>query len=164
MSLDVLLLRCLRHGTSYTERKVPVTIQPQSGETILFFITDSDAFRQDLKVQGPVCDLVILYSQSDTQETVICLVELKGRDLRHAAEQIQNTYTTLIRSFEQSLRSLACRHHMQLITWKACICQGITTTDQRDVATVKQELKPIFGNNVDVLKKGRDFDKFLRRT
>lgn len=97
----LLLMPCLLPGqTSFKEGKTKVIVQPQPGETILFFNIDDRSnpgckFRQFLwgnREGENICDLIVFYARG--QERIVCFVELKDNieDLGKATEQLINTY------------------------------------------------------------------------
>ncbi|MDY6805347.1 MAG: hypothetical protein SXA11_16270 [Cyanobacteriota bacterium] len=80
----LLLMSCLLPGqTSFKEGKTKVIVQPQPGETILFFNIDDRSnpgckFRQFLwgKREGEnICDLIVFYARGE--ERMVCFIELK---------------------------------------------------------------------------------------
>jgi len=103
MPFNTLLLSCclLPGKTSHIENGVNVSLQPASGETVLFFHIDEQSnpnckFRQllGLNQEGmKICDLIVFYAKEN--ERIICFVELKGGDIKTAKEQVINTYTYL---------------------------------------------------------------------
>ena len=84
MPFNTLLLTCLVHGTSVSQKAVSVSVKPEKDETILFFSLDRPTVRRDLDIKrdGVVCDNLIFYSKDGKQ--VLCLVELKANDTRQA--------------------------------------------------------------------------------
>ena len=93
----LLLTGCFLPGkTSFTEDGVQLSLQPESGETVLFFSIDDQSnpnckFRQVLGIQNDkkICDLIVFYAKEN--ERIICFVELKGSKLGTAVEQVTNT-------------------------------------------------------------------------
>jgi len=111
LPFEILLLSpCLLPGqTSFKEKKASVKVDPQPGETILFFNID-DQSNRSCKLREflwrtekgqPMCDLIVFYATESKR--VICFVELKENigDLGHATEQVINTYN----SFKLHLKS-----------------------------------------------------------
>src|SRR6266436_501803 len=120
MPFDTLLLMTLRHGTSVTEKGVTVRISTDrkqadrgSNEIILFFKTDEQIVRRDLGIQDgeAICDYLVFYSREgkndEESEKVLCLVELKGGDVKRAMEQVNSTYEHL----KQFLERRPCKPH-----------------------------------------------------
>jgi len=84
----LLLTECFLPGqTHYKESGVKIGLQPESGETVLFFSIDNQSnpnckFRQLLGINEEnqrICDLIVFYAKDN--QRVICFVELKGSDL-----------------------------------------------------------------------------------
>ncbi len=156
MPFNTLLLTCLSAGTSFTEAGVQVGIRPEPGETILFFSIDDQSnvtcqFRKNLKIKGPLCDLLILYSRRD--KTTLCLVELKGKNLKHAVEQLSNTF--------HALRSKLRKPLADQIVWKACIRQQ--GHSPKETKHLRKTLEQTFSAKSNVLiTRNRDIGQFLR--
>ncbi len=105
---------CLLPGvTRFQENQTVVEITPQNKETILFFCIDSNSkghsncancrLRTDLwgtQPGQPICDLLVFYAKDDRR--VLCFVELKDNksDLKHAVEQVTNTYNGIKRKLK----------------------------------------------------------------
>jgi hypothetical protein len=88
--LNVLLWDCLeRRTTSCSERGTSASIQKQPGETILVFRTDSEAMRRAFGLQK-ACDRLFFYMKEQSRPNLI-FVELKGTDVKRAAEQLKET-------------------------------------------------------------------------
>lgn len=115
MPFNTLLLSgCLLPGkTSHKEDGVEIRIQPDSGETILFFSIDPEKnpncqLRQLLgldKEGMKSCDLIVFYATES--QNIICFVELKGRKIEIAKEQVINTYTYFYKVFKKLQPSLS---------------------------------------------------------
>ncbi len=117
LPFEILLLSpCLLPGqTSFKEKKASVKVEPQAGETILFFNIDDKSnpgckLRQFLwgtETGQKICDLIVFYAKES--ERVICFVELKDniRDLGHATEQVINTYNSLKLHLSSSYKAKA---------------------------------------------------------
>ncbi len=105
LPFEILLLSpCLLPGqTSFKEKKASVKVEPQAGETILFFNIDDQSNRScklreflwGKETGQQICDLIVFYATKN--ERVICFVELKENigDLGDATEQVINTYNRL---------------------------------------------------------------------
>jgi hypothetical protein len=125
MALNVvhrLLRNCLIPGTSFKESGVQVHVNPKRDESVCFFHIDDQSnpdctLRQDLGITGAICDLIVSYARQSKE--VLCLVESKGKDLEHAAEQVINTCQHLWRYLEQVLEAKS----FQRIEWRAYIRQ-----------------------------------------
>jgi len=80
------LINCLINGTSYKESGKSISIEGDRNEQILFFkidgcYIDSSSSRK--------CDLLVIYSDSEWR--FIILVELKGKKIKDAIEQFEQT-------------------------------------------------------------------------
>lgn len=161
MLFDTLMLMpCLLPGkTSFKEGKTQVIVQPQPGETILFFNIDNRSnprckFRQFLwgnREGENICDLIVFYARGE--ERIVCFVELKDNlgDLGKAAEQLINTYN----SFKQ---------HLKLsYTPKACVCASGGSRPQKH-QNYEREITKIYGpNNFYIATEiNNDLGDFLR--
>lgn len=65
-------------------------------------------------MRGRICDLVVYYLKEGDLEKVFCFVELKGKRIDDALEQILDTFEALKGSSE----------HSERIKWKAYILIG----------------------------------------
>jgi hypothetical protein len=122
MPFNTLLLTCLYPGTSFSEKGNVVSLEPQSGEMVLFFSIDDQSnaactLRQRLQLQGSICDLLVFraaFSGRQIESVTLCLTELKGREVDRALEQVESVYNAL--SCLPSFSRPSCR-----ITWKAYV-------------------------------------------
>lgn len=161
MIFETLILRCLIHGTSFTDAGKTISLKKVvPGEKILFFKIDDDTKKECLKISGSCCDCLIYYS--DNNRRILCLVELKGKDTEQAARQIISTYDNLVmalghvkKSFRTHSNECAdCRSHfnkceacktiLDKFTWKAFIYQRGSSPNQLGSDLV-QELYTRFG-------------------
>lgn len=158
MFFDALLFSsdCLLTGqTSCQENKSRVSLQTESGETILFFRTDSPEFRSSINATNEkVCDVLILYAKQDTR--VICFCELKrGSQINDAKEQIISTHHLLTRYIDKN---------RSFLNWqfKAAIIHG--GSSPQDVDKIKQELaKRICTSTKNVtIERSGEIGNFLR--
>ena len=161
MPFNLLLANHLHHGTSFTESGVSASIKPERDETILFFHLDSDEnrrqFNQYLGVANtgePICDLLIYYFKHthNEPEKAICLVELKGRDVSHGAEQLLNTYNI----FNKKLAGVRL---FQNVKWGAVIINHSRSPAPKNT---KHLLKPLGdkGLKCGIIRKG--LETFIR--
>lgn len=140
MSLVQLLAafdHCRLHGTSHKQSGVRVSIRPHASEEIVFFCVDPNQnpdckLRAILELDNElICDLVVLYRNS--VEVIICLIELKGRHIDHAIEQINSTYNAILRVFNGDL-------HRE-VKWRAYIKQNISAPNLVKKPSLKQKIK-----------------------
>jgi hypothetical protein len=153
------LLSSLEPGTGVSESDVNVSVKRQANETILFFRIDAAHVCKDLGIKDkePRCDYLAFYKKDD--KTILCLVELKGKNIEHAVEQIAHTYKRL----NELLKQRAC--DTKHITWKAYVgCNAHSPLTQSKQPADK--LKALFGhNNFNIVRdRGREnmFGQFLR--
>ena len=163
MPFNTLLLTCLKSGKSFGESGARVSVSRpniyDSKETVLFFSIDDQSdekstLRDDLGLEGALCDLVVFYAPDSGDKKVLCLVELKGKDIKHAVEQVTNTCRSLKNNFNN-------KTHIQQITWKAYI---LTTggAHKNTKRTMDKELAEYFGKkNCDISTK-ENICEFLR--
>ena len=149
---------CLIPKTSFSEAGGRVSVQPKSEETIHFFVIDDDinpdcTLRQDLGIVGAICDLLVSYAKENKK--LLCLVELKGKNLRRAVEQVANTYKYLRKSLSQP--------QLQQIKWKAYIHQHGSSPSKTDRDWIKNRLERGFGKNNYCVSRASDLGNFLRQ-
>jgi hypothetical protein len=157
---EILLLSpCLLPGqTSFKEKKASVKVDPQPGETILFFNIDDQSnrsckLREFLwgKATGQhICDLIVFYATES--ERVICFVELKENigDLGDATEQVINTYN-----------SLKSRLNPNSYEPKAFI-YGFAGSVPHEHQEYQKKLSKVFENNFEWGKRNNDLGNILR--
>jgi hypothetical protein len=160
MLLDI-LWPCLISRTTFTDNGITVNVRPQKGELVKFFVVDEKSnpgstLREALGMQGRICDLVVHYIKESNPEKVFCFVELKGKRIDDALEQILDTFEALEGSSE----------HSERIKWKAYILIGIASPIKLDPGTIKV-LKTKFGDKDKgwrITKKNNkdDLGSFLR--
>ena len=163
MPFNTLLLTSLMPGASVSESGVSVGVERQADETVLFFKIDNTPVRKDLGIQeGEAgCDYVAFYSKEN--RIVLCFVELKGKDVKHAVEQIIHTY----RRIQELLKYRPCWPRLDHITWKAYVCYNAHSPISQTKPYVDQ-LKKVFGSekNYNIVRdrgKKDEFGKFLRK-
>lgn len=117
---------------------------PYAGEVVLCFDIDDKKARekkvcQKLGIQedDKKCDGIIFYSQDDSEDRVICLVEMKRTQVDNVSEQIISTKEHIKRLLQED-----CGHHsntlLQRIKWKACFYHSSSSPDE--VANIKKKL------------------------
>ncbi|MGM3306696.1 hypothetical protein ACSQ6I_12110 [Anabaena sp. WFMT] len=163
MPFNTLLLSCclLPGKTSHKEDGVEVSLQPASGETVLFFHIDEKSnpnckFRQLLGLDQEgmkICDLIVFYAKES--QRIICFVELKGGDIKKAKEQVINTSTYFNKALKKSDPSLN-------FTAKTYIVSNSSVPQELD--KYKQELKNKFGEGNYDISRNSDLGNFLRGT
>ena len=163
-TLRQLLRNCLIHGTSFTESGVRVYVNPQSGEKVRFYVLDEQSnpdctLRQDLEMSGRICDILVSYTRQGKSRAILCLVELKGRNLERAAEQIVNTCRYLWSYLEQQLEVEAFRK----IEWKACLCRHKKSrAPSKTAERAKMRLRDFGKFSMYDVTRNPDMGRFLR--
>lgn len=91
-------------GTSYSEQNAKVTIRPVTGEVVCLYVLDTAAVREALKLKK-CCDVGVAWALEERRGAV--LVELKGRHVGHAAEQLAETANAVYRQIPAGVRRVA---------------------------------------------------------
>ncbi len=138
MLLDI-LRPCLISRTTFTDNGITVNVRPQRGELVKFFVVDErsnpgSTLREILGMQGRICDLVVYYLKESSPEKVFCFVELKGKKIDDAVEQILDTFEALEGSSE----------HSERIKWKALYLNRNRFSDKagpRNYKSFKSEIR-----------------------
>jgi hypothetical protein len=102
MSIDTLVLDCVRKGSSYSEKGKSVSIAKRSDESVLLFHTDNAAARSVLGIARS-CDVTFLYMRH-LSRPVLLFCELKGRNVADAAEQIESTLVAIRGIIQRTIR------------------------------------------------------------
>ena len=163
MPFNTLLLTCLIPGASVSEHGGRVSVKPQSGEIVLFFVVDDQTnrdstLRQDLGIVGAICDCVVYYIKGDKK--VLCLVELKGSNVDHAVEQIMNTFQYLKQSLEACTLRRECRSCFLQIDWRAYVY--VHGSVPRNTKQASRFLTEAFRKTKFAITRERDLGSFLR--
>jgi hypothetical protein len=160
---------CLQSGTSVSESGLTISIKPSKDETIQFYCTDCDHARKKLcmvREERTSCDYVVLYARNmqSNEKELLCFLELKGSDIKHAAEQIRNTCKYVHTFWKDKLE----RKQHEYVVQCACICLHGRGSYLRDQIRARQLLRPIFSNEdyVEVKRvndKYKELGQFLRK-
>ncbi len=153
---------CRKSGTSASERGLRVSTERLTGETIIFFHTDSDEGRECLRItsiDNKVCDYFIYYSMDGRRSEIVCLLELKGTNLEDAEKQVRETHEHLKLLFN----ALMYNDNQNLI-WRVCIClhNHAPNVNQR----IRDRLKRDYGRGNVEIRHGvshHDIGPLLRR-
>jgi len=163
LPFNSLILSCLlSRETSFKDIGTgrEIKIKPENDETILFFVIDNESnkystIRQDLSIEGEICDLLILYSTKGSKEKVICLTELKGKDIKHGTEQVKNTFKALANNFD--------KEHLKRIKWRSYIHMNRCSSPQ-DLKKLRSQLDKLLGSpNAAVFSEDFNIGGFLRK-
>lgn len=179
MLFETLLLQCLMRGMSLGDSGGRISLNLTEGETGAFFKLDNRQSEACLRVQGEICDGLVLYTRKD--EKIFCLAELKGKNTDHAVEQILNTYKYLKMNLHHIQEDIykshwigctyckphistctVCKKQVNTIRWKAYIYQRGASPEPIKPSLVK-ELKQTFGEKGYAISHDSDIGKFLRR-
>jgi hypothetical protein len=160
---------CLQPGTSVSESGLTVSIKPSKDETIQFYCADCHHTRSKLcmtREEQTSCDYVVLYTKNiqSNEKELLCFLELKGKDIRHAAEQIRNAYKHVYTFWKDKLEK---KHH-EYVVQCACICLHGRGPYLRDLIRAQQLLQQVFSDKdyIEVRRvndKYRELGQFLRK-
>lgn len=69
MPLNTLVETCYHQKTSWGENRSKVSIIPEASERVIFFVIDEKSnkrskIREDLKIEGQICDLLIFFFEN----------------------------------------------------------------------------------------------------
>jgi len=172
MPFNTLFLHGFIHGTSVEENGVRVTAHEQKGEKILIFRLDTQdkSIRNALGFSGKsgICDYLFVLSKetlgaqgAKEYKRTFCLVELKGKQIEHATDQIVDTYNHLNYILKQED---SCSRFLRNITWKSYICYNSRSPINANKSCSERLLK-IFHHqkNFDMSRDGdKRFNDVLR--
>lgn len=139
---------------------------PYEGEVILCFQLDEKrdgrgkyvAQNLGIVTDDKRCDGLIFYTDDMTQERVICLVEMKHKNIDKVASQIKDTKEVIEELLEDECRS-TCSKELSRIKWKACFYHYGSAPE--DVQSVKKQLTG-FSGIADFTLNSNDAGPFLR--
>jgi len=173
MLLNKLIPTCFHPGTDIEDQGIQVKFSPNPDEKILFFeiddqTNDNSPFRRSLGFTGAICDGLLYYykynkaksyveagtqrHQREINQTVVCLIELKGSDIDYAAEQIINT----CRFIKKHYSNKKCQPEK----FKAYICTNISALDNSIEA--EERLISCFGKDNYDIDEYEDISDFVR--
>lgn len=158
---EILLLSpCLLPGeTSFKEKRASVKVEPEPGETILFFNIDDQSnpgcklrkFLWGTQTGQTICDLIVFYAKET--EPVICFVELKENiaDLGHATDQVINTYHSF-------------KLHLNPSSYKAkAFIYGYAGSAPHEHQEYQNKLSKVFKkDNFEISRRNNDLGNILR--
>jgi len=152
------LKSCLTPGTSAPGSGIKVAAKPLPGEIIILFQTDSSNGKRCLNVGSEkICDYLYFYNKNADKE-IACFLELKGTDLKSAAEQVEKTHEHL-----ENLISKKVANDIPFLA-RVCIClrSHASSTSQK----IRDKLIKIYGNKNIEIRHGitrHDIGPLLRR-
>lgn len=99
---------CHIEKKSIHENSITVGIERGPGEIIHFFFTDSHFARECFAMQAEgikCCDYLLLYTREDSMHTkeLLCFIELKGKAIDKAVDQISDTYKYVMQFSQQRI-------------------------------------------------------------
>lgn len=163
--LNGTLQSCCQKGTSVNESGLTVSTERLPGEIILFFHTDCPEGRKSLSMVGEgvkVCDYLVLYLKDGEDREIVCFLELKGKNLGDAKEQVFSTEQRVLALAKEKISQERLKSS---IGWKVCIC--LHGQAPRNRTRIEDELKDKFGKDNVRIKHGVKHDKlfgeFLRK-
>lgn len=164
--LKPLLQSCLIAGTKAHESGLTVSIDRQEDELIYFFHTDCGEGNRCLGMNKPEkekCnDYLVFYTKEKSINEVFCLLELKGKDIQRAKQQVINTHEYI----SALLKDKISRTQMQNLIWSVYIC--LSNSAPQETQRVQNELAALFGKGrvgikTVVKKDTTNFALFLRK-
>lgn len=151
--LNILLWDCLeRRTTSCAERGTSASIQKQPGETVLVFRTDSDAMRRAFGLQK-ACDRLFFYMKEQSPPKLV-FVELKGTDVKRAAEQLEETVIKVKRALGAMSNAFASNENLLAVVVRG----GAAPSAQHEI---QQKFRRQVGIPLRVLSSPADLRKIL---
>ena len=151
--LNVLLWDCLeRRVTSCSERGTSASIQKQPGETVLVFRTDNDEMRRAFGLEK-ACDRLFFYMKEQSDPRLI-FVELKGTDVKRAAEQLKETVIKVKRVLGTMASAFARTENLLAVI----VSQGGAP---RELEKLQQDFRKHAGIPLKISRSPADLRKFL---
>jgi hypothetical protein len=163
--VKTLLQGCLIAGTKAHESGLTVSIERQEDELIYFFHTDCGEGNRCLgmnTLEKEKCnDYLVFYTKEKSVNEVFCLLELKGKDIQRAKQQVINTHEYI----SALLKDKISQPQMQNLIWSVYIC--LSNSAPQETKRVQNELIGKFGKGrisikTVVKKDNTNFPQFLR--
>lgn len=111
MLLETLLWECLGGSSRLADSDLAAVVQSVPESTTIALRLGTPAFRRAANLEGkPLCDglFVGFVREDDKEPRVYCLfVELKGKKVAHAVEQLANALTTIRAHLQSTLSEMA---------------------------------------------------------
>ena len=153
---------CTISRTTFTDSGTTVNVRVKPKESVRFYVIDETSnprstLRENLKIEKRICDLVVYYTKTleiTNSGEIFCLVELKGKKIKDAVDQITDTFNVLK------------SHSGKKIKWKAYILINLASHIYIG-ETERRKLKQQFGPHGWRITKNNDNDDlggFLRKT
>ncbi|MDQ1254286.1 MAG: hypothetical protein QG646_3517 [Euryarchaeota archaeon] len=152
---------CTITRTTFTENGTTVNVHAQPEESVRFYVIDEasnprSTLRENLKINEGICDLVVYYTRTlkvTNGKEIFCLVELKGKKIKDAVDQITDTFKVLK------------SHSSKKIKWKAYILINLASHIKVGDAE-KRKLRQNFGRHgwrITKINDRDDLGDFLRK-
>jgi hypothetical protein len=109
MLLEALLWDCFVSSAQLSDSGLSAAVRCDAPDATLALHLDTTPFRKALSVDKPLCDgLFIGFARAEGQEARLhfLFVELKGRNLPHAVEQLANAIALLREHLQRTLTEL----------------------------------------------------------
>ena len=181
--LGKIIPTCYYTGKELEESEIEVKIDPSVDEKILFFEIDDNPnknspFRR-IGLKGTICDSLVYYYKLEREQRflyngkrrhqrakitlIICLAELKYKNVEVAVEQIINTYNFIINQMDDEKCKRDCRREKcKPLGYKAYIC--IHGSSPRQISDEqKDKLNAIFRSRNWIITPRKDMTDFLRK-
>lgn len=173
MPFNTLVMVCpTSNKTSFSGTGSKVSMTPNSNEKVFFFDIGMQAvanslLRQDwgMKDDEPLCDGIIYYTDVNQNKTIICLVELKGRQLNHALDQVVHTQKVMRQVLKETLAKRASNPHFSNVIWRGYIYQNKSAPSNIKLlqGEIEKAEKKFGGTQNFQISKAADIGVFLRK-
>ena len=158
--LSTLLEECLVSGTSARDAGVTVSMDKLAGEKVFFYKIDGREGREKLKMIGEgikICDHLVVYGKENERKEVVCYIEIKGKNVALAKEQILETH----KHVKPLAKEEIAKESYQQLVWKVCICLHGSAPQRNQ--RLEDELIKTFGKENIRIKRDVMLGDFLRR-
>ncbi|MDQ2886388.1 MAG: hypothetical protein M3Y39_09900 [Chloroflexota bacterium] len=164
--LKPLLQSCLTPGTKAHESGLTVSIEPEKDEEIYFFHIDCQEGNRCLgmnTLEKEKCnDYLVFYTREKSVNEVFCFLELKGKDIQRAKQQVLNTHKYV----KALLIDRMSQAQIQNLIWSVYIC--LSNAAPQETQRVQNELSKLFGKGRVGIRAVREkditnFPLFLRK-
>ena len=163
--IKILQADCKIAGTSCAEFGTGkrVSMRASRGELVEVFHVDDNSnpsctLRSEIDLSGRICDCIFHYEYEVGKgaKYILCFVELKGRDVSRAVEQLINTFNRI--------RDRLCPFHSDVLRFKAYIYIGISAPadNKKAFSKLKKRLEDEFGSGNALIRREDDIGVFLR--
>ena len=164
--LKPLLQDCLIEGTKAHESGLTVSVEREKDEEIYFFHVDchegNRCLGMNIVEQEKCNDYLVFYTRDKSVNEVFCFLELKGKDIQRAKQQVINTHEYI----KALLKDRMSQAQMQNLIWSVYIC--LSNAAPQETQRLQNELTGLFGKGrvgikTVVRKDTTNFPQFLRK-